>query len=168
NYSIGSCSREKAQQIAGRIVPALATTTAAVTGLVALELLKLAAAAARCCSSYKNAFLNLALPLLLFSEPMPPIRHVDKDYDPIAGGPVRAIPQGFTCWDKIEVDIPNCRVKDLVMFLEKKFNVSEQQQLLARLLRMLQPRKSSRNTTSFSPFLLLVLLLYSSSSSNSN
>ncbi|CDI80706.1 hypothetical protein EAH_00054830, partial [Eimeria acervulina] len=36
------------------------------------------------------------------------------DYEPIAGGPVRAIPQGFTCWDKVE---------DLTNFLETHSDV---------------------------------------------
>jgi len=45
--------------------------------------------------------MNLALPLWLFSEPMPPITQKDKDYDPIVLGPVKAIPPGFTNWDRL-------------------------------------------------------------------
>ena len=42
----------------------------------------------------KNSFMNLALPLWLFSEPMPPNQMRDKDYDPIVLGPIKAIPNG--------------------------------------------------------------------------
>lgn len=28
-----------------------------------------------------------------------------QDFDPVACGPVRALPSGFTCWDKVDVDI---------------------------------------------------------------
>ena len=42
----------------------------------------------------KNSFMNLALPLWLFSEPMPPLLNKDKDYDPIVLGPIKAIPNG--------------------------------------------------------------------------
>lgn len=42
----------------------------------------------------KNSFMNLALPVWLFSEPQPPIKAKDKDYDPILMGPVKAIPPG--------------------------------------------------------------------------
>jgi len=32
---------------------------------------------------------------------MPPTKAVDKDYDPIMMGPVKAIPTGWSNWDKI-------------------------------------------------------------------
>ena len=43
----------------------------------------------------RNLFVNLALPLFLFSEPLPPNKAIDKDYDPILLGPVKAIPPGI-------------------------------------------------------------------------
>jgi ubiquitin-activating enzyme E1 len=38
--------------------------------------------------------MNLALPLWLFSEPMPPNKMQDKEYDPIMMGATKAIPPG--------------------------------------------------------------------------
>ena len=43
----------------------------------------------------RNVFVNLALPLFLFSEPLPPTKAVDKEYDEILLGPVKAIPPGI-------------------------------------------------------------------------
>jgi len=43
---------------------------------------------------FRNAFCNLAVPLWLFSEPLPPVKMKDKDYDPIVLGPIKAIPPG--------------------------------------------------------------------------
>jgi len=69
-YSIQEADRLKTKRIAGRIMPAIATTTSAVSGLVALELIKLLGKE-RKISSFRNAFLNLALPLFTQSEPAP-------------------------------------------------------------------------------------------------
>ncbi|XP_065836333.1 ubiquitin-like modifier-activating enzyme 6 [Oscarella lobularis] len=88
-YSIESADRYKTKRIAGRIVPAIATTTAAVAGLVSLELIKVVKTAAL--EHYKNVFLSLALPVIVFSEP--------------AAAPRTVIMEGlsYTLWDKWEV-----------------------------------------------------------------
>ena len=38
--------------------------------------------------------MNLALPLWIFSDPLPPIKNIDITYDPIMMGPTKAIPAG--------------------------------------------------------------------------
>lgn len=52
---------------AGRIVPALATTTAAIAGLQTIELVKVLKKEKT--ENMKNAFLNLAVPILQLTEP---------------------------------------------------------------------------------------------------
>ena len=52
---------------AGRIVPAMATTTASVAGLQTLELVKVLRNVKK--ADYRNAFLNLAVPIMQASEP---------------------------------------------------------------------------------------------------
>jgi len=123
NYKIPEADFHKVKMIAGKIIPAIATTTAMVTGLVGAELLKLATLKSRKNDDFKNAFVNLALPLWLLSEPLPPLQTKSKEYDPIIMGPVRAKPEGFTTWDKVEMDLGDVTLKEFVDYLVKEFGV---------------------------------------------
>ncbi|KAH6814507.1 ubiquitin-activating enzyme 1 [Perilla frutescens var. frutescens] len=71
NYSIPEVDKLKAKFIAGRIIPAIATSTAMATGLVCLELYKVIDGSHKV-EDYRNTFANLALPLFSMAEPVPP------------------------------------------------------------------------------------------------
>lgn len=104
NYSIEEVPRHKVKLIAGKIIPAIATATAMIVGAVGFEMFKFVAG--KDVSVFRNAFCNLAIPMWVFSEPLPPIKNKDKEYDEILMGPVKAVPPGWTNWDKIDIQGP--------------------------------------------------------------
>mmetsp|Transcript_7554 Transcript_7554/g.8283 ORF Transcript_7554/g.8283 Transcript_7554/m.8283 type:complete len:332 (+) Transcript_7554:404-1399(+) len=69
-YGIEPSDRMECKRISGRIIPAIATTTTSVAGLVSTELMKLVIGLKL--EAFKNAFVNLGLPLMTLSEPAPP------------------------------------------------------------------------------------------------
>ncbi|KAK1937531.1 putative ubiquitin-activating enzyme E1 [Babesia divergens] len=123
NYGIEQCDRMKAKLISGKIIPAIATTTAMVAGLVMLEFVKALCYKRLKIDHFRNSFCCLASPLWLQSEPLPSKPTTDKDYDPVVGGPVRALPPNFTVWDKVHINAPNGTVQVVVDAIRQKFNI---------------------------------------------
>ncbi|KAK2440690.1 E1 ubiquitin-activating protein [Trifolium repens] len=105
NYSIPEVDKLKAKFIAGRIIPAIATSTAMATGLVCLELYKVLDGGHKV-EDYRNTFANLALPLFSMAEPVPPkvIKHKETSW---------------TVWDRWTLG-NNPTLRELIKWLKDK------------------------------------------------
>ena len=72
NYNINTISDYEAKGIAGNIIPAIATTTSTIVGLIAIELLKYNnKSIAHNIEHYRSWFINMADNTIIYSEPVP-------------------------------------------------------------------------------------------------
>ena len=121
NYGIPEADFFKTKLAAGKIIPAIATTTSAVAGLVCVELIKISVlrqmhpdsgpaldSSTVSAADFKNSFLNLALPLMQLAEPITPTVHK------VAGAE-------FNDWDKWVVSQgPEVTLQRIVKTVEKQ------------------------------------------------
>ncbi len=109
NYSIKTVSEFEAKGIAGKIIPALATTTSIVSGLVAIELYKLVSLKDYKLENFKNSFLSLGMSFMGSSEP------VKCKYKKI--GELK-----ISIWTTIEYK--DITIQGLINKLDKEYNIN--------------------------------------------
>jgi len=117
NYNIKETPRHAVKVTAGRIIPALATTTAMVCGLVDIEFCKLVLGChnrEKGVDLFLNSNINLGTGSEAFSafRPQPPIQIKSGLPDP----------ETYTSWDKVDLE-GDRSVGELVKFIEDKYGV---------------------------------------------
>jgi ubiquitin-activating enzyme E1 len=122
NYKIKETTFYSVKMIAGKIIPAMATTTCSVTGLVCIELYKVVGGSA--VDKMRNTFMNLAVNVYSMGEPGEPRRTKSVAMDPVSMGPVRAYPEGFSRWDKLVIRNGDLTFKQLEEFMNREHKLS--------------------------------------------
>jgi ubiquitin-activating enzyme E1 len=120
NYNINKCDFLKAKEVAGNIIPAIASTTAAITGLCCLQIYTLLQTDN--IRFLRSGAINLATNEYDLSIPEEKRYITDKaktDKTP----EYKVIPKEFTVWDKIDIIGPNITVKTIVDDFKNKYNV---------------------------------------------
>jgi ubiquitin-activating enzyme E1 len=122
NYKITECDRNKTKMIAGKIIPAIATTTAMITGVVSNEIYKFVQKFDDL-AKFKNCFVNLALPTIMMSQPDDIIKNKSKEFDPIMCGPITCLPEGYTNYDKVVIREGSLTFQQLFDWLQSNHGV---------------------------------------------
>jgi len=120
NYEIKEIEKLQLKLIAGRIVPALATTTAAITGIACLQIYTLIQT--NKINFFRNCYFNFAINRFIITLPTKEIKHTDIEFDEDLGCPIKAIPLNWTVWDKIIIK-GSKSINELIEFIYKKYNV---------------------------------------------
>ncbi|KAH9601896.1 Ubiquitin-activating enzyme E1 [Trypanosoma melophagium] len=128
NYDIPTQDRMKVKLVAGKIIPAISTTTSAVTGLALIEYFK--TLQEKDISCLRNGMIDVGTNNYVLFERDAPIKNRTKtvisyfpEQDYTYKKKIVRLPEGFTKYDAIEVPITkSTTVLEFVTNLEKKLN----------------------------------------------
>jgi len=111
NYAIRESSKHETKLTAGKIIPAVATTTALVTGAVCMELYKLVQTSKKRVEDFRCFSCNLALPILSQAEPLAPAYSTTQLKD---GKEWR-----WSLWDRVDVNEGDITLEQLMEHFKK-------------------------------------------------
>lgn len=112
NYKIEEADLHQSRFIAGKIIPAIATTTALVTGLVCLEMYKVFQN--KPIDAYKNGFIELSLPFFAFSEPIAPAFTKSK---------LKGKDFNWSAWDCIDMTEKDFTLKQFIDYFQEEYGL---------------------------------------------
>jgi ubiquitin-activating enzyme E1 len=116
NYTLEETTNQHVRMIAGKIIPAIATTTACITGFIGLEVMKHAREADL--DSFRMATINLAVNSFVLENLPDPIKK-KSGLDPETQMEFKAVPEGFTTWDFIEIKKPDVTLQEFIDEIKK-------------------------------------------------
>ena len=115
NFKIENCDIYKVKIIAGKIIPAIATTTAAIVGLVSMQLYSLKQT--ENINFLRDCNINFIFNNYMFTSPNECEYEKSEDNNNI-----KFIPDKFTVWDFIEIH-KSMTINEFIQYIKKEYNV---------------------------------------------
>ena len=121
NYNIEKCDISKVKMVAGKIVPAIASTTAAVVGIVALQLYILKSTDD--IKDLRNCYFDLARNVICF-ENLRMNKYVKDGNDKLKENEkkYKLVPDKFSVWDYIIIN-GSLSIKQFIDYIKQEYNV---------------------------------------------
>ena len=111
NYKINIQTKLEIKRIAGKIIPAISTTTAMICGFVCLEMYKLHSITPKKIIDYRSGFINLAISMFSLSEPI----SCSFTKIPTTG-------QSISLWDSFQIK-GDLTINDFIQYVKDKYNL---------------------------------------------
>ena len=121
NYNIEKCDFSKVKMISGKIVPAIASTTAAIVGIVALQLYIFKAT--EDIKYLRNCYFDLARNVICFENPRMS-KYIKDGNDKLEKNQkkFKLIPDKFSIWDYLTIN-ESFSIKNFIDYIKKKYDV---------------------------------------------
>jgi len=121
NYDIEKCDISKVKMVAGKIVPAIASTTAAIVGIVALQLYVLKST--EDIKYLRNCYFDLARNVICF-ENVRMAKYIKDGNDELKPGSKKhkLIPEKYSKWDYLVIN-ESLTIKQFIDYIKKEYNV---------------------------------------------
>jgi len=115
NYNINICDKLKVKFVAGKIIPAVTTTSACITGFSTMQMINLLHNNKR--DNLKELTLDLGLNIFKISKPYPIQTDLVKGRKKLV-----CFPNNFSVWDHIEINGP-LKINDFILDIKNKFGI---------------------------------------------
>ena len=119
NYNIEKCEISKVKLIAGKIVPAIASTTAAIVGIVALQLYVLKQT--EDINFLRNCYFNFARNVICF-ENLRRNKNVKDGNDNLKDSEkkFKLVPEKYSIWDYLIIN-KSMTIKEIILYIKKEY-----------------------------------------------
>ena len=121
NYDIEKCDISKVKMIAGKIVPAIASTTAAIVGIVALQLYTLKQT--EDIQYFRNCYFDLSRNVICFEDVRKSKNIKDgNEFLEEDKKKFKLIPEKYSIWDYLVIN-NSMTIRQFIEYIKKEFNV---------------------------------------------